>query len=349
MSVIRTCGMALTACLLVLGKAALADSAPLPVEGCGAGLQATIPDEANFANIGLDAAKFRRESAPKFVNSLSELCRTSPKHQALVASRVRSVVLRAAPGADDITVYLLGKVLTIEFPDAAFHAAAFRKQLQAALEKGSLIKASFDCAKAASPVEKLICSDPGLAEADYGVGDAYRNLLKRDTADPAKLASWRQTQKEWLAQRDRDCLGGKEPGALDPDSPGSKPVIDCLTASTAARGEALRATLSGPAPTAPPALAAYADGKDNTATLDEHADGTADFSILTGSPRGVCSADETATRQAADVFVFRSPDGKCRITLTRAARTLEVKTEGSCASLYCGEHAEGLDHVFKRK
>jgi uncharacterized protein YecT (DUF1311 family) len=349
MGLIRTSGGVLAVLLLAAGRAALADGAALPIEACGIGLAATIEDEANFANVGLDGAKFRRASAPKFLNVLGELCRTSPKHQALVASRVQSVVLRAAPGADDITVYLLGKTLTMEFPDADFHAAAFRKQLQTALEKGSLVKASFDCAKAASPVEKLICSDPALAEADYGVGDAYRNLLKRDTADPAKLASWRQTEKEWLAQRDHDCIAGKDPAALDPESPAAKPVIDCLTASTGARGDALRAALFGPEPTAPPARTTYADGKDNTATLDEHADGTADFSILTGSTRGVCSADETATREALDVFVFHSPDAKCKITLTRAARTLEVKTEGNCASLYCGEHADGLDHLFKRK
>lgn len=34
--------------------------------------------------------------------------------------------------------------------------------------------ASFDCSKAAKPLEKLICSDPGLDAADTQMGDAYK-------------------------------------------------------------------------------------------------------------------------------------------------------------------------------
>ena len=234
------------------GFALAGDGPPLAVADCGIALSATIPEEANFSNVSLDPVKFRQVSAPKFLGALSELCRTSPKHQALVAARVRSVVLQAAPGADEITLYLRGKVLIFEFPEAGFHAGAIRKSLMAALEAGSVAKPSFDCAKATAPVDRLICSDPDLAEADLGMAETYKNLLKRDKPDPAKLAAWRSTQKDWVASRDRDCLAGREPAALDPDAPAAAATVACLTAATNARSEALRVQLFGPDAAAPP-------------------------------------------------------------------------------------------------
>ena len=227
-------------CLLLAGAARA--EAPFTVEGCGVPLSAKIEAEDDFVNIGADAAKFRTVSAPKFLAGIGELCRSSAKHQALVASRVTNIVFRPAPGGEqDITVYLLGKTLYLEVLDPAYHAAPFRKALATALEKGSVAKASFDCAKAATPVETLICSDGELASADQDLGEAYKAALARDKADPARLTALRAAQKEWVAGRDRDCLSGREPTALDPDRPESQPVIACLTAATNSRAEALQA------------------------------------------------------------------------------------------------------------
>jgi uncharacterized protein YecT (DUF1311 family) len=225
---------------LVWAVAAHAE-APLTVEDCGVPLSAMIDDEDNFANIGADAAKFRSVSAPKFLAGIGELCRGSAKHAALVASRVTNIVFRPAPGGEqDVTVYLLGKTLNIEFVDPVYHAAGFRKALATGLENGSVAKASFDCAKAATPAETLICSDGELASADQDLGEAYKAAAARAKADPAKLAALRAVQKDWVAGRDRDCLAGQAPTALDPDRPESKPVIACLTTATSARAKALQ-------------------------------------------------------------------------------------------------------------
>jgi uncharacterized protein YecT (DUF1311 family) len=232
--------------LWLASPASADDGPPIAVADCGIALSASLPDEANFSNVGLDPVKFRQVSAPKFLGVLSELCRTSPKHQALVASRVKRVVLAAAPGADEITVYVRGKILTVEFPDAGFHAASFRKSLAAALEAGWVAKPSFDCAKATAPADRLICSDPDLTDADFGLGEIYKDRLKQDKADPNKLAAWRRSQKDWVAARDHDCLAGHDAAALDPDAPAAQAIIACLTAATNARSDALQKPLFNP-------------------------------------------------------------------------------------------------------
>jgi len=39
--------------------------------------------------------------------------------------------------------------------------------------------ASFDCAKAKSKLEKMICSDPALDKADTQMGESYKNAIKK--------------------------------------------------------------------------------------------------------------------------------------------------------------------------
>jgi len=57
--------------------------------------------------------------------------------------------------------------------------------------------ASFDCAKVATKVEKLICSDAGLSKLDEDLSTAYKTALQASTyADSIK-----QQQKLWLKER----------------------------------------------------------------------------------------------------------------------------------------------------
>ena len=69
------------------------------------------------------------------------------------------------------------------------------------------LAASFDCTRAATAVEKLICADAQLSRSDEALAASYASALKQ-TADPAAL---RKTQREWIgAARDRcadaECL-----------------------------------------------------------------------------------------------------------------------------------------------
>ncbi|MBF0098606.1 MAG: DUF1311 domain-containing protein [Magnetococcales bacterium] len=62
-------------------------------------------------------------------------------------------------------------------------------------------KASFDCGKAASAVEKMICGDANLAAADGALGELYQQAL-RASGDKERLKS---QQLAWLKQVRNPC------------------------------------------------------------------------------------------------------------------------------------------------
>ena len=61
--------------------------------------------------------------------------------------------------------------------------------------------ASFDCAKAVSPSEKLICSDPRLSELDGKLDQSYRRALE-SSGQREKVKS---EQRAWLATERKRC------------------------------------------------------------------------------------------------------------------------------------------------
>jgi uncharacterized protein len=77
----------------------------------------------------------------------------------------------------------------------------------AALTLVALTQPSFDCAKAHSPLEKIICTDPKLAAADRKMADAYRAALSR--VSPPGQQSLRDGQRQWLAMIDTYCTPQK--------------------------------------------------------------------------------------------------------------------------------------------
>lgn len=61
---------------------------------------------------------------------------------------------------------------------------------------------SFDCAKASTKVERLICDHPKLGELDSELAEAYRIAL-RDSPWASANRRIRAEQKNWIARRDR--------------------------------------------------------------------------------------------------------------------------------------------------
>lgn len=61
---------------------------------------------------------------------------------------------------------------------------------------------SFDCSKASTRVENLICDKPRLAELDSELAEAYRTAL-RDAPWASANRRIRAEQKEWIARRNR--------------------------------------------------------------------------------------------------------------------------------------------------
>ncbi len=64
-------------------------------------------------------------------------------------------------------------------------------------------KAGFDCSKAASAMEKLICGDAKLAAADAELAAQFASV--RDRFDPARRASLLNGQRIWLKLREQAC------------------------------------------------------------------------------------------------------------------------------------------------
>ncbi len=95
-------------------------------------------------------------------------------------------------------------------------------------------KPSFDCAKASTPIEKLVCGSPELAKADSDLADTYTALAaKLDAKGREHLA---KDETRWLVQRSRDCVGT---AAL---------MFDCVRDSYAERTARLKMYGDGPYP-----------------------------------------------------------------------------------------------------
>lgn len=82
------------------------------------------------------------------------------------------------------------------------------------------IVASFDCDKASSKIEKLICSDANTANADSELAETYRAALARSN----DKISLRKEQRDWLSRERNTCAD-----------------TECLMRATEARTTALQA------------------------------------------------------------------------------------------------------------
>lgn len=67
---------------------------------------------------------------------------------------------------------------------------------------------SFDCAKAASAIDRAICLDKDVAKADREMGALYAALLAR-LSGPAKEAL-QKSQVQWIVNRNRGCARGDD-------------------------------------------------------------------------------------------------------------------------------------------
>jgi len=75
------------------------------------------------------------------------------------------------------------------------------------LATASLPAQAFDCAKASTDTEKLICSDAALKAADDAMGAAWKRL--GELLDKNQMLAMRASQRAWLKQRDDRCGYGE--------------------------------------------------------------------------------------------------------------------------------------------
>jgi len=109
-------------------------------------------------------------------------------------------------------------------------AAALWALLLAALVPSLAAAASFDCAKARTKVEKLICKDPQLSRQDEDLAKAYGEALK---AWDGKIAAYvRMSQRGWMGARALQAPGMGGGGILCEDD---ATALTCLRAIHADR------------------------------------------------------------------------------------------------------------------
>ncbi|MDM8565484.1 lysozyme inhibitor LprI family protein [Candidatus Halobeggiatoa sp. HSG11] len=76
------------------------------------------------------------------------------------------------------------------------------------LASNSLMAASFNCGKAATEIEHLICDDPILNDADSKLGKAYKKLRRVLSKAETKLLV--EEQRSWLEKRDLELINCSE-------------------------------------------------------------------------------------------------------------------------------------------
>jgi S1-C subfamily serine protease len=90
-----------------------------------------------------------------------------------------------------------------------------------AIAQSPMPQPSFNCAKAATQIEHLICSDPELAQWDGRMGDAYKQTYVKRAGDNRRALI--DDQRQWVALRNAQCN--------QPDLAGTKSCILELTKS----------------------------------------------------------------------------------------------------------------------
>jgi uncharacterized protein len=93
---------------------------------------------------------------------------------------------------------------------------------------------SFDCAKAKTTADRLICADAGLSKSDRALAAAYAKLKAAESAE--SFATVQKAQRGWLDFTIKSCVGD----APMPETLGDRNhIVDCLSVDYADRAEAL--------------------------------------------------------------------------------------------------------------
>ena len=124
-----------------------------------------------------------------------------------------------------------------------FHRAALAGALLAIAGYAPVSAQSFDCAKPGSPTEKVICSSKPLSAKDKELAAVYaRAAAEAKGRAPEEAARLRDSQRKWIAARDRDCVDAGKDQAF---------AVTCLTKAYDARMAALRKPSSASPAAAP--------------------------------------------------------------------------------------------------
>jgi uncharacterized protein len=189
---------------------------------------------------------------------------------------------------------------------------------------GASQAASFDCAKAVSKTEKMICSTPALSKADEVMAAAYKTaigLASRFAPDDTK--GIKEDQVAWLRERQRNCE----------DRP-------CLVDAYKERNEALAFYVAqvnrNPANVAA-FTGTYRMGQNGTLEVVQLPNGSIKFSLnmtrvfelSTGDVRSGDAFGEVPLKSVIAEYTS-SEYGGCRITMTFQKTKAILSQDGMC-------------------
>lgn len=209
-------------------------------------------------------------------------------------------------------------------------------------------KASFDCKKASTSVEKAICDGPFLADLDRIMDEVYRGVSAK--LEGPKRAALTNVQNQWLQSRNTKC------GRAKPDQ-------DCLSNLYKDRIVALAREwrAAGGAATGSPISGRYTyreKGERGEMLLAEMPDGSVYVQVETvnanhRSPHS-CSFNEKVKTRAGDVLEYTEPQTSktCGLKIAVQGNRLTFsESPKDCFELsrnYCGMHGFMLGNYTRR-
>ena len=203
--------------------------------------------------------------------------------------------------------------------------------LPAAAQEGP----SFDCAKAATRVEKQICDDWTLSAYDRWVAELYRDL--RGALDAEGQAALKAEQRAWLKQERNSCE--KAPASGELDAAGA--LWSCLYQAYQGRTVALAQTLELVLDGVDPGLGwsgayGYDDGHSGGSLLLLRLAEGFSFQItsVTGPGAHICELYGSNPDEGPDLLIWQEDGGSCAITFARTQDGIEIGSTG-CQD-WCG-------------
>jgi uncharacterized protein YecT (DUF1311 family) len=175
--------------------------------------------------------------------------------------------------------------------------------------------ASFDCAKAQTKQEKLICSDKGLSQADEEMAAAYKQAR---AAGPDDATDIRLAQLQWLWQTEW------ESSTLCED------IRPCLATAYKARTAELVYYLDHVHRSFGTYTGTYSI-PIGTLTVRQLPKGAIKFSLSLMYKYNVGNAEgELPVRNDIALFTSPEPDYPCRITMSFKKTKVKIEQDGDC-------------------
>lgn len=202
--------------------------------------------------------------------------------------------------------------------------------------------ASFDCKKAATPIEKAICGSDYTAELDRALDDLYRAAAAKAGAHRGAVDA---AQKQWLATRDARCRAKPDQNCLEPLYKAR--IVELSRAVRPATGSFIGGR-----------YAYRQKGESGELFVAEMADGTSLVMIDTvnvghRSPH-TCSFSERVKERRGDVLSIRDSEVsktcgmEIAVTGNRAVIRETPKDCFEVARHWCGAHGNMLGNYVRR-